>query len=97
MNFSRIATGTRTDLALEMANTYLLSVEGGERDDKPNILIVITDGRTNTERSQPYPEVLKPLQVRKMKGAVSTIILSQPPFYLQSKVHVLSSPFLFKP
>ena len=78
MTFSRIATGTRTDLALEMANTYLLSVEGGERDDKPNILIVITDGRTNTERSKPYPEVLKPLQVRKMKGAVPPIIPTGP-------------------
>ena len=90
MNFSRIATGTRTDLALEMANTYLLSVEGGERDDKPNILIVITDGRTNTERSKPYPEVLKPLQVTKDERSRAThnTYRAQPQFYFPSKMYM---------
>ena len=69
MTFSRVAEGTRTDLALEMANSYLFSVIGGARDIKPNILIVITDGQTNRNRSKPYQEVLKPLQVRKTKSA----------------------------
>ena len=61
--FPYLATGTRTDLGLERANTDLFSKEGGDRPDKPNVLIVITDGRTNPTLSKPYAEVLKPLQV----------------------------------
>ena len=58
-----LGEGTRTDLALELANTELFSPKGGDRPNKPNVLIVITDGRTNPTLSKPYPEVLKPLQV----------------------------------
>lgn len=53
---------TRTDKALEMAAQKLFIDAGGDRKDKPNILIVFTDGKTN-RGSKPYPEVLQPLQV----------------------------------
>ena len=36
---------TRTDLALKMANDTLFTMEGGERPDKPNVMIVLTDGK----------------------------------------------------
>ncbi|XP_078348187.1 uncharacterized protein LOC144633234 isoform X3 [Oculina patagonica] len=54
---------TRTDKALEMAANKLFTDAGGDRNDKPNILIVLTDGKTN-RGSKPYPEVLQPLQER---------------------------------
>ena len=53
---------TRTDRALEMAAQKLFTDAGGDRKDKPNVLIVLTDGKTN-RGSKPYPEVLRPLQV----------------------------------
>ena len=53
---------TRTDKALEMAAQKLFTDAGGDRKDKPNILLVLTDGKTN-RGSKPYPEVLRPLQV----------------------------------
>ena len=54
--------GTRTDIALEMANSELFSSRGGDRGDKPNVLIVITDGKTNSG-SKAYSIVLRPLIV----------------------------------
>lgn len=36
---------TRTDLALQMARDELFSKEGGDRPDKPNVMIVLTDGK----------------------------------------------------
>ena len=36
---------TRTDLALIMARDQLFTEEGGDRPDKPNVMIVLTDGR----------------------------------------------------
>lgn len=54
--------GTRTDLALTLANTELFSEQGGDRVDKSNVLVVITDGKTNPQLSQPYSEVLQPLK-----------------------------------
>lgn len=62
-SFPYLREGTRTDIALELANTLLFSVQGGDRFDKPDVLIVITDGLTDPERSKPYPVVLKPLEV----------------------------------
>lgn len=53
---------TRTDKALEMAAQKLFTDAGGDRKDKPNVLVVLTDGKTN-RGSKPYPEVLRPLQV----------------------------------
>ncbi len=54
--------GTRTDIALEMANSGLFSSAGGDRGDKPNVLVVITDGKTN-HGSKAYSTVLRPLIV----------------------------------
>jgi len=45
-----------------MAASGLFTTAGGDRSDKPNILIVFTDGKTN-RGSKPYPAVLRPLQV----------------------------------
>ena len=42
-----MAFKTRTDLALEMARDKLFTESGGDRPDKPNILIVLTDGKPN--------------------------------------------------
>lgn len=36
---------TRTDLALETARDELFTDSGGDRPDKPNIMIVLTDGK----------------------------------------------------
>nr|XP_058950079.1 streptococcal hemagglutinin-like [Pocillopora verrucosa] len=65
-SFPYLREGTRTDIALELANTLLFSVQGGDRFDKPDVLIVITDGLTDPERSKPYPVVLKPLEDKKV-------------------------------
>ena len=43
MEISYPGSWTRTDKALEMAATKLFTVAGGDRNDKPNILIVLTD------------------------------------------------------
>ena len=61
-SFSYLGEGTRTDLALTLANTELFSEQGGDRVDKSNVLVVITDGKTNPQLSQPYSEVLQPLK-----------------------------------
>lgn len=61
-SFAYLGEGTRTDLALTLANMELFSEQGGDRVDKPNVLVVITDGKTNPQLSQPYSEVLQPLQ-----------------------------------
>ena len=36
---------TRTDLALKMADDELFTKAGGDRPDKPNVMIVLTDGK----------------------------------------------------
>lgn len=41
----RLERQTRTDLALEMANDTLYTAAGGDRPDKPNVMIVLTDGK----------------------------------------------------
>ena len=38
---------TRTDVALEKARDELFTVAGGDRSDKPNVMVVLTDGRPN--------------------------------------------------
>lgn len=61
-NISYTGGGTRTDTALEKANSGLFSSRGGDRGDKPNVLVVITDGKTNPG-SKAYSTVLGPLIV----------------------------------
>ena len=36
--------GTRTDLALQMARDQLFTKAGGDRPDRPNVMLVLTDG-----------------------------------------------------
>ena len=36
---------TRTDLALKMADGELFTKAGGDRPNKPNVMIVLTDGK----------------------------------------------------
>ncbi len=61
MSLNYINKHTRTDKALEKASSELFSDEGGDRTDKPNVLIVITDGNTHQD-SKPYPTVLAPFK-----------------------------------
>ena len=37
--------GTRTDLALKMARDQLFTKAGGDRPDRPNVMLVLTDGK----------------------------------------------------
>ena len=53
---------TYTDRAIKMAGDKMFTVEGGERPDKQDVLLVLTDGRTN-EDSEPYENVNQPLKV----------------------------------
>lgn len=66
---------TRTDVAIELANTQLFTNAGGLRSDKPNVLIVMTDGKTNAG-SKPYKTVLAPLKVgRVLSYSISVSII----------------------
>ncbi|KAJ7383096.1 hypothetical protein OS493_030626 [Desmophyllum pertusum] len=62
LSFPYVREGTRTDKALIAANMDLFSEKGGDRADKPDVLIVITDGLTHPTESTPYPTVLKPFK-----------------------------------
>jgi len=55
---------TYTDRAIKMAGEFMFTPEAGERPDKPDVLVVLTDGRTN-EASEDYHVVNKPLRVGK--------------------------------
>jgi len=56
-----IRGGTRTDRALELAAEEFFGWEhSGDRPDKPNVLLVLTDGDTN-EGSKPFNQVIPPL------------------------------------
>ena len=54
--------GTFTDKALKLADSELFTAAGGDRADKPNVLLVFTDGNTNLN-SEPYYKILPPLKV----------------------------------
>ena len=57
----RLFMPTRTDRALLAAND-LFTVEGGDREKAPNVLIIFTDGKTNP-KSQPFSEIVPLLKV----------------------------------
>ena len=38
---------TRTDVALTKARDELFTAAGGDRSDKPNVMVVLTDGKPN--------------------------------------------------
>ena len=48
-----LSSPTRTDLALQMANE-LFTVSKGDRSDKPNVSLVLTDGRPNLPRGEDF-------------------------------------------
>ena len=53
---------TRTDLALKLAKDKLFTKAGGDRPDKPNVMIVLTDGRpTHPDKSFNFKEFAKKL------------------------------------
>lgn len=54
--------GTRTDKALAFVDSYFFSRGGGDRPDKANVLLVLTDGKKSPSTA-PYPLVLAPLLV----------------------------------
>ena len=53
---------TYTDRAIKMAGDEMFTVKGGERPDKQDVLLILTDGRTNKD-SRPYDEVNQLLRV----------------------------------
>ena len=59
---------TRTDKALEKADE-LFTAEKGERKDKPNVLIVVTDGKARGV-TKPFSVFLDPLIVSSLQSYV---------------------------
>ena len=53
---------TFTDRAIRMAGEGMFTVAGGDRPDKQDVLVILTDGRTN-KASEDYDVVNKPLRV----------------------------------
>ena len=53
---------TRTDRALEAANSLLFVPEAGDRPANPNVLILLTDGKTHPT-SKPFPQIVPLLKV----------------------------------
>ena len=53
---------TFTDRALRKAGEKLFTPEAGDRPVKPDVLVVLTDGKTNA-KSEPYETAVEPLKV----------------------------------
>ena len=45
---------TRTDMALLMARDEMFTEAGGDRPDKPNVMIVLTDGKPTNPDEDSY-------------------------------------------
>ena len=58
----KLSGGTYTDRALVAAEQIVFAPENGERGDAANIVVVITDGRTN-KASLPFNVTVPPLRV----------------------------------
>lgn len=58
----KLGSRTYIDRALEAANEKLFTADGGDRPEFPNVLVLMTDGRTN-ENSKNYSEIIPHLQV----------------------------------
>ena len=64
---------TRTDKALELAAEDFFGWEdSGDRPDKPNVLIVLTDGNTN-QGSKPFSQLIPPLNVSYYKVSFDSL------------------------
>ena len=53
---------TFTDRALRKAGEELFTTRAGDRPNKTDVLVVLTDGKTNP-KSEPYETALEPLKV----------------------------------
>ncbi|XP_078372870.1 collagen alpha-6(VI) chain-like [Oculina patagonica] len=62
----KLGSMTFIDRALEAANEKLFTEEGGDRPEFPNVLILLTDGRTN-ENSTDYKEIVPLLKEKKVR------------------------------
>ena len=79
-----IRGGTRTDRALELAAEEFFGWDNsGDRPDKPNVLLVLTDGNTN-EGSKPFSQVIPPLNVSYLsnKGSKRSDISEKPVIHI---------------
>ena len=56
---------TYIDRALKKANAALFTEQGGDRPEFPNVLILLTDGRTN-DKSEPFSSIIPSLKVKKV-------------------------------
>ncbi|CAH3028481.1 unnamed protein product, partial [Porites evermanni] len=65
-NTTKLKGQTFIDRALRKAGEELFTVAYGERPNKPDVLIVLTDGRTNPA-SEPYEDALIPLKTKGVK------------------------------
>ena len=61
-NLTKVIGGSRADRALIMANNELFTAAGGDRPDKPNVLLVFTDGNPRG-LYKPFSETVPPLEV----------------------------------
>ena len=59
---TKLGGRTFTDRAIKAAATDLFTLKDGDRPDKQDVLVLVTDGRTNVA-SEPYEKVLQPLKV----------------------------------
>ena len=72
-NIEYIFGGTRTDLALKYAVENSFSIWAGDRPDVPNILIVITDGKSNEpELTRQEADILHQLGVKVFAIGIGT-------------------------
>ena len=60
----RLGNRTFIDRALSKTRHSLFTEQGGDRPDVPNLLVLITDGKTN-RASKPFPPIIDSLKVTK--------------------------------
>ena len=70
---------TRTDLALKMADDELFTKAGGDRPDKPNVMIVLTDGKpTHPDKKFDFKtfadEISKDFKVRALPNFYTSLL-----------------------
>ena len=59
---NKVKGGTRADLALMMADEKLFIPEAGDRPDAPDVVILMTDGKTRSP-AEPFSDIVAPLKV----------------------------------